>query len=157
MLMDDLDLEILCALQGGIPLVREPFSAIATHLGITQREVVKRLQRLREEKVIRKFGLFMWKSKIGVVANAMVVWTVPRERLQSVAEFFSGFKEVTHCYERRTTPEWDYNLYTMIHGAKRKAVRKFVEMLAAEARLDDYVTLFSVREFARRSTGAIRP
>lgn len=155
--MDNLDREILYALQDGIPLVREPFSAVAAHLGITQREVVERLQRLREEKVIRKFGLFLWKSKVGVVANAMVVWAVPFERLQGVAEFFSGFKEVSHCYERRTTPEWKYNLYTMIHGAKRKAVTEFVEMLSAETGLDEYEILFSVREFVRRSTGAIRP
>jgi len=157
MTMDNLDWEILYALQDGIPLVKEPFSSIAAHLGITQREVVERLQRLRKEKVIRKFGLFMWKSKIGIVANAMVIWVVPREHLQSVAEFFSGFKEVTHCYERRTTPEWKYNLYTVIHGAKRKAVTKFVEMLSAETGLDDYQILFSVREFVRRSTGATRP
>jgi len=157
MVMDNLDREILYASQDGIPLVKQPFFAIAAHLGITQREVVERLQRLREKKVIRKFGLFMWKNKIGVVANAMVVWAVPRERLESVAEFFSGFDEVTHCYERRTTPEWNYNLYTMIHGAKRKSVKGFVEMLSAEAGLDDYLILFSVREFVRRSTGAIRP
>ncbi|HXZ90874.1 MAG TPA: Lrp/AsnC family transcriptional regulator, partial [Candidatus Dormibacteraeota bacterium] len=79
--MDNVDLEILLALQDGILLVREPFSAIATHLGIEPEEVVERLKRLREQKVIRKFGLFVRKSKVGVVANAMVVWEVPNSRV----------------------------------------------------------------------------
>jgi DNA-binding Lrp family transcriptional regulator len=155
--MDNLDLEILFVLQDGIPLVREPFSAIAAHLGITPDEVVERLKRLREEKVIRKFGLFVWKSKLGVVANAMVVWAVPSNRVQDVAEFLSRFREVTHCYERRTTPKWRYNLYTMIHGVKRKIVSEFVKTLSDGVGVEDYTILFSVREFVRRSTGPIRP
>ena len=150
--MDDLDREILYAIQDGIPLIREPFSTIAGHLGLTPHEVVERLKRLREEKVIRKFGLFLWKNKVGVVANAMIVWSVPRERLRDVAEFFSRFEEVTHCYERRTTPKWRYNLYTMVHGTKRKTVEEFVRGLAKRAELEDYEILFSVREFVRRST-----
>jgi DNA-binding Lrp family transcriptional regulator len=156
-MMDNLDLEILLALQDGILLVREPFSAIATHLGIEPEEVVERLKRLREQKVIRKFGLFVRKSKVGVVANAMVVWEVPNSRVQEVAEFISKFREVTHCYERRTTPKWKYNIYTVIHGAERKTVTEFVKMLSDAVHVNDYLILFSVREFVRRSTGRIRP
>jgi len=155
--MDNLDLEILLALQDGIPLVREPFSAIATHLGIKPEEVIERLKRLREEKVIKKFGLFVRKSKVGVVANAMVVWAVPNNRVQDVAKFISKFREVTHCYERRTTPEWRYNLYTVIHGTKRETVTELVRMLSDSVHVDDYLILFSVREFVRRSTGRVGP
>jgi len=154
--MDNLDTEILFLLQDGIPLVREPFSAIAANLGITPEEVVERLKSLREEKIIRKFGLFVWKSKLGVVANALVVWAVPRNRVQDVAEFLSGFKEVTHCYERRTTPKWRYNLYTMIHGVKRKTVSEFVKTLSNRVGVEDYVILFSLKEFVRSSIGPPR-
>jgi len=155
--MDNVDLEILLALQDGIPLVREPFSAIAKHLGIKPDEVIKRLKRLREENVIRKFGLFIRKSKVGVVANAMVVWAVPSNRVQEVAEFISRFREVTHCYERRTTPKWRYNVYTVIHGAERKTVSEFVKTLSDTVGVEDYLILFSVREFVRRSTGRLSP
>jgi DNA-binding Lrp family transcriptional regulator len=155
--MDSLDLEILFALQDGIPLIQEPFSAIATHLGIGPDEIIERLKRLRDEKVIRKFGLFVRKSKVGVAANAMVVWVVPSNRVQKVAEFFSGFREVTHCYERRTTPKWKYNVYTVIHGVEPKTVREFVKRLSKAAEVEDYLILFSVKEFVRRSTGRLRP
>jgi DNA-binding Lrp family transcriptional regulator len=156
-MMDDLDFEILFAVQDGIPLVREPFAAIAAHLGITQDEVVERLNRLRDEKTIRKFGLFVWKRKLGVAANAMVVWAVPQERVQKAGESLSGFKEVTHCYERRTTPHWRYNLYTMVHGTKRKTVTEFVKKLSDTVGVKDYAILFSVKEFVRRSTRITRP
>ena len=155
--MDNLDLKILFALQDGIPLVREPFSAIATQLGIKPDEVIERLQRLREEKIIRKFGLFVRKSKVGVIANAMVVWAVPSNRVQEVAEFFSRFREVTHCYERRTAPNWRYNVYSVIHGVERNTVNEFVKTLSDTVKVKDYLILFSGREFVRRSTGRVGP
>jgi len=154
--MDDLDSQLLFAIQDGIPLVRDPFTAIAAHLGITPDEVIERLKRLRAENVIRKFGLFVWKTRLGVAANAMVVWAVPSNRVQEVAEFFSRFREVTHCYERRSTPKWRYNVYTMIHGVKRESVNKFVKALSVKVGVEDYSILFSTREFVRRSTGPIR-
>jgi DNA-binding Lrp family transcriptional regulator len=156
-MMDNLDLKILFALQDGIPLVREPFSAIATQLGIKPDEVIERLQRLREEKIIRKFGLFVRKSKVGVIANAMVVWAVPSNRVQEVAEFFSRFREVTHCYERRTAPNWRYNVYSVIHGVERNTVNEFVKTLSDTVKVKDYLILFSGREFVRRSTGRVGP
>ena len=153
--MDNVDLEILLALQDGVPLVREPFSAVATLLGIGPDEIIERLKKLREEKVIRKFGLFLRKNTVGVVANAMVVWVVSSNRIQEVAEYVSKFTEVTHCYERRTTLKWRYNLYMMIHGVERKAVSEFVKKLAKAVEVEDYLILFSIREFVRRSTGRV--
>ena len=153
--MDNIDFEILLALQDGIPLEREPYSTVATSLAITPDEVLERLKRLREEKVIRKFGLFLRKNTAGVVANAMVVWAVPSNRVQEVAEYLSKFREVTHCYERRTTAKWRYNVYTVIHGAERKIVSEFVNKLAKAVEIEDYLILFSVREFVRRSTGRV--
>jgi DNA-binding Lrp family transcriptional regulator len=154
--MDSLDVEILLALQDGIPLVKEPFTATAKHLGIKPDEVVERLRRLREQKVIRKFGLLLWKKKVGVTANAMVVWAVPSNRIQGIAEFISGFEQVTHCYGRRTVPRWRYNLYTVIHGFERRSVREFVKMLSEKVGVDDYLILFSVKEFIRRSSGRVK-
>ena len=153
-----MDIEILLALQDGIPLVREPFTAIAKHLGIKPDEVIERLQRLQEQNVIRKFGIFIWKRKVGIIANAMVVWAVPSNRTKEVAEVISSFKDVTHCYERRTVPNrWEYNLYTVIHGFKRRTVREFVKRLSKEVGVVDYLILFSVKEFVRRSSGRVRP
>jgi len=115
------------------------------------------LRTLRKERVIRKFGLFLWKSRLGLAANAMVVWKVPSNRVQDVGEFLSGFREVTHCYQRRTTRRWRYNLYTMIHGVDRTTLTDFVERLSDRVGVEDYTILFSVREFVRRSTRLTGP
>jgi DNA-binding Lrp family transcriptional regulator len=154
--LDELDSELLFTLKDGIPLTKEPFAAVATHLGVAPEEVIKRLKKLLAEKVIRKFGLFVWKRRLGISANALVVWRVPPSRVPRVAKFFSKSSQVTHCYERRTTPNWKYNVYTMIHGRNRESVNEFVKAMADETEVDDYLVLFSKREFVRRSIGLIR-
>jgi DNA-binding Lrp family transcriptional regulator len=155
--MDKLDTNILLALQDGIPIVKEPFAIIAENLGIEPDDVIERLKRLREKNVIRRFGVFIRNRKVGIVANAMVVWAVPNNRIQEVGEFISRFEEVTHCYQRRTIPnKWRYNLYTVIHGFKRKTVEEFVRKLSDAIEVKDYLILFSVREFVRRSSGRVR-
>lgn len=155
-MMDNVDLEILLALEDGIPLVNEPYTAIAKQLGLPPDEVIERLRRLRAEKVVRKIGVFIWKRKVGITANAMVVWAIPKVRLREAADFISRFKEVTHCYERRGIPsKWPYNLYTVIHGFKRKTVKEFVKKLSKEIEVEDYLILFSEKEFVRRSSGRL--
>lgn len=155
--MDNLDIDILLALQDGIPIVKEPFAVIAEHLGIEPDEVIERLKRLREEKIIRRFGVFIRNRKAGIIANAMVVWAVPSNRIQEVGKFICRFKEVTHCYQRRTIPDkWRYNLFTVIHGFNRKTVAEFVKKLSEAVGVKDYLILFSTREFVRRSSGRVR-
>jgi DNA-binding Lrp family transcriptional regulator len=155
--MDKLDTNILLALQDGIPIVKEPFAVIAGNLGIEPDDVIERLKRLREKNVIRRFGVFIRNRKVGIVANAMVVWAVPNNRIQEVGEFISRFEEVTHCYQRRTIPnKWRYNVYTVIHGFKRKTVEEFVRKLSDAIDVKDYLILFSVKEFVRRSSGRVR-
>lgn len=152
-----MDIDILLALQDGIPIVKEPFATVAQQLGIKPDEVTKRLRRLRKEKIIRKFGTFTWKRKAGIRANAMVVWAVPSNRIQEVADVILKFEQVTHCYARRPVPnKWRYTLYTVIHGFERRTVREFVKTLAEKVGVEDYAILFSVKEFARRSSGRLK-
>ncbi len=152
-----MDIDILLALQDGIPIVKEPFTAIAERLGIESGEVIERLKKLQGEKVIRRFGVFVRNRKVGIIANAMVVWAVPSHRIQEVGNFISKFKEVTHCYQRQTIlGKWKYNLYAVIHGFKRETVREFVRKLSEEVEIKDYLILFSTKEFIRRSSGRVR-
>ena len=41
---------------------------------------------------------------LGYVANAMIVWQVPEDRIESVGRIMAGFPEVTHCYQRPVVP-----------------------------------------------------
>ena len=81
----------------------------------------------------------------------MVAWKVPEERVEEVGRALAAKPFVTHCYLRRTYPDWPYNLYTMIHAETEEACRKLVEETARELSLSEYEILFTEKEIVRRT------
>lgn len=150
--MDKIDQAILHIMRDGIPLVEEPFLEVARKIGISQDEVISRLKLLIENRVIRRFGASINHRKIGVVANALVAWKVPQNRIEELGRLLSNYEEITHCYERRTIPgKWEYNLFTVIHGYNRESVKKNIKNLSESTGLNEYVIMFSTKQFKRSS------
>lgn len=55
-MLDVVDRKIVAATQAGLPLVREPYRAVAEKLGLDEAEVIARLSRLLGEGAIRRIG-----------------------------------------------------------------------------------------------------
>jgi len=147
--MDDLDLKLIKLTQDGIDLVPEPFKEIALELEIPEAEVIDRTRVLVESGVIRRFGASIGHRVLGIVANAMCAWNVPDDRVEEVGALMAGFGEVSHCYERVRRPEWDYNLYTMIHAHTREECERTAHDISRATGISDYTILFSEREFKK--------
>ncbi len=148
--LDPLDEDILRLMQDEIPLVSRPFKAVADKLGVTEEEVIERVKRMIDSGVVRRFSASIRHRKLGIKANPMIVWKVPEERVERIGKLFSSFDEVTHCYERATVPgKWEYNVYTMVHGYDTDSVEDIAKKLAEAAGIDDYMMLYSVKEYKK--------
>lgn len=147
-MLDVIDRKIVAATQAGLPLVREPYRAVAEKLGLDQAEVIARLTRLLEKGAIRRIGAIPNHYALGLTANGMSVWDVADEAVAEIGASIGALDEVTHCYQRpRHLPLWPYNLFAMVHGHTREEVRAKVERIARligpAARAHD--VLFSTR------------
>jgi DNA-binding Lrp family transcriptional regulator len=149
--MDSLDLEILKAVQDGIKLTERPYLALGDELGISEEEVIKRLKDLQEEGIVRRFAAAIGHRALGIVANAMIVWRVSAGRVEAAGEIFAAAEEVTHCYERATSPNWPYNLYTMVHSRSKEDCLRIADQLSQAAGVEDYRVLFSEKEYKKTS------
>ena len=147
------DYEILQVIQDGVPVTREPFKEAADKLGMTQEELVERVKVMNENGLIRRFSANINQRKLGVTANAVVVWNIPEEKMEAAVPVFLGRGEISHIYERRVYPgRWEYNLYTVVHDYDRESVEMFSKELADEVGVDDYQVLFSKRRFKGTSS-----
>ena len=147
------DRDILLAVQDGIPLVREPFAEASEALKISQENLVERLKGMREEGIIRRFAPNINQRKIGITANAVVIWRVPKKNISRVVETMLRYNEISHCYQRATIPgKWEYNLYTVVHDYDRKSVRQLMKRLSEETGVEDYQILYSRRQFKGTSS-----
>jgi DNA-binding Lrp family transcriptional regulator len=147
-MLDAIDRRIVAATQAGLPLVREPYRAIAEKLGLEEADVINRLKRLLGEGAIRRIGAIPNHYALGFTANGMSVWDVADDAVTGIGAKIGALDEVTHCYERpRHLPLWPYNLFAMVHGHTRDEVRAKVERIARligpAARAHD--VLFSTR------------
>ncbi|MGD6850824.1 MAG: Lrp/AsnC family transcriptional regulator [Candidatus Bathyarchaeia archaeon] len=144
--MDAVDRKLVFEAEKGLLLTAQPFDEIASKIGIPTQEVIERLKKLQESGVIRRFGVSLRPSSIGYCANALVAWKVPQSRVQEVGAYFAGFNDISHCYERETvTGLWDYNIYTVIHGADRGTVEELVKLLSSITSLTEYLIIYSKR------------
>ena len=150
-MIDELDKKIIGLLQKDLPLDPRPFNLMARKIGITEDEFVERVRSLIETGVIRRFGATLYHQEAGFSSNAMVAWIVPEDRIEDIGQAMSKFREVTHCYQRRTQKDWKYNLYTMIHGDSRDECREIARRLSLGTGIKDYVLLFSEKEFKKTS------
>ena len=148
--MDEIDRKLLVGMEKGIALTTEPFNEIALQLGITTKEVITRLTKLKDQSVIRRFGASIKPNNIGFSANALVAWKVPENRVQEIGDYLSKYQEISHCYERKTVDgRWDYNLYTVIHAREREVIQRMVEEVSEGIAINEYKILYSTRDLKR--------
>jgi len=130
--LDADDRRIIAATQAGLPLVAEPYQAIAAQLGLPGDEVLGRLQAMLASGVVRRIGAVPNHYKLGLRGNGMTVWDVPDEQLEALGARLGGIDFVSHCYQRpRHDGIWPYNLFAMVHGRDRAEVLAKTEHLAA--------------------------
>lgn len=131
-MLDVTDRRLIAATQGGLPLVREPYRALAGQLGLEEADVLARLQSLLERGAIRRIGAIPNHYALGFTANGMSVWDIANDAVAEVGARVGALDFVTHCYERpRHLPLWPYNLFAMVHGRTRDEVQAKVAELAA--------------------------
>jgi DNA-binding Lrp family transcriptional regulator len=128
---DAIDRQIVLVTQGGLPLVPAPYDQVAAEVGIPVDELLARLQRMLDSGRIRRIGAVPNHYAIGYTANGMSVWDIDDALTDAVGEFVGALDYVTHCYRRpRRLPEWPYNLFAMVHGRNRDAVRQQIDDIA---------------------------
>ena len=131
-LLDATDRQIIVATQAGLPLVAEPFAALARQLGLETDEVLQRVADMQACGIIRRIAAVPNHYALGYIANGMSVWNVSDEHITELGSLIGGLEYVSHCYQRpRHLPLWPYNLFAMVHGRSRDDVMARVDAIAA--------------------------
>jgi len=147
--------DLIAAIQGGLPLVKKPYQALAKQLNQTEKEVIESLKTLIQNGTIKRFGVIVRHHEVGYKANAMVVWDVPDDEVDQLGERLGNENCITLCYQRpRVKPRWPYNLFCMIHGRNRDEVMACIDRVRGKHGLisTPHEILFSGKRFKQRGT-----
>ena len=97
--LDAVDRQIIDRLQGDFPLCERPYAAAAERLGIAEDELLVRLQRLLDARVLTRFGPMVQIERMGG-AFVLAALRVPEERYDEVAGLVNALPQVAHNYRR---------------------------------------------------------
>ncbi|MBF0194118.1 MAG: Lrp/AsnC family transcriptional regulator [Magnetococcales bacterium] len=118
---------VITATQEGLPLTQCPYEDVANGLGITEAQLINHLTNMLERGWIRRIGVVPNHIKLGLKGNGMSVWNLPDDKIKTLGEKIGSLGYVSHCYKRpRNLPQWEYNLFVMVHGSDRSIVSKRV-------------------------------
>ena len=152
--LTDLDRRLLLSIQEGFPLSATPYRDIAAAIDADVSDVLAAIERLRSEGCIKRIGCVVNHITTGFDNNCMVVWNVPDDELDELGERVGELPYVTLCYHRPRRPDqdWDYNLFTMIHGRDADAVDEKIDELSTAYLPVDHDRLYSTATL--KQTGA---
>lgn len=125
--MDELDRRIVNELQGGFPLCSRPFAAAAEKLGMTEQDLISRLDALLAEKILTRFGPLFDAERLGG-AFSLCAMSVPAADLERVAALVNAHPEVAHNYERAHA----YNLWFVLAAATRPRIDALLREIERE-------------------------
>ena len=145
----ELDVAVIRALQGDMPVVPEPYAPAAAEIGITQAELLEQLESMRERKALRRVAAILFHRRAGFSANGMGVWNVPEERIMELAPRMAAFRGISHCYQRPTYADWRYSVFTMAHGRSKDECDAILDTIAEDTGIDERRTLYSSTEFKK--------
>ncbi|MGD1835803.1 MAG: Lrp/AsnC family transcriptional regulator [Nitrososphaeraceae archaeon] len=143
------DKQFIKELQKDIDIIKEPFKKEAKNLGISTQKLYSKAKEYEKLGIIRRFAAILRHRDAGFKANGMIVWKVPEAIIDDVGYKLASFPQVSHCYRRPTYPDWEFNLFSMIHTRSIEAAKEIAKEMSEIINIDNYRILFSSREFKK--------
>jgi siroheme decarboxylase len=131
--MDTVDRKILNLIQEAFPLTPRPFAEIGKETGITEKEALERVQRLKEDGYIRRIGPVLEPKKL-VYTSTLCGVHVKEEILLEAVKEINRHKGVTHNYER----DGKLNLWFTITAKSTEEIDTFISGLEEKFSLKIY-------------------
>lgn len=140
--MDSIDKKILNILQKEFPLEERPFQIVAEKFDISEDEALSRIQKLKDDGIIRRIGAVFDGTKLGRVSTLCAA-RVPQDNLDIFVDAVNVSKGVTHNYLRDN----EYNVWFTVNAANAHDLGSFLIDLKKQTGITDILDMRAVRTF----------
>ena len=131
--LDTVDRQIIAKLQGDFPLCARPYAEVAERLGITEDELLKRLERLLADKVLTRFGPMFQIERMGG-AFVLAALAAPEARYEEITELVNTLPQVAHNYRR----EHELNMWFVLATETQAGIAEAVACIERDTGLPVY-------------------
>jgi DNA-binding Lrp family transcriptional regulator len=148
---DQRDRDLLGALQGELPLVSTPFAVLGQLIDMSEKEVIKRTERLKREGIVKCISAQFDMHALGY-RSCLVAARVLPERIDDAAAVISAHPGVTQNYRRNN----DFNLWFTLAIApdSKIGLERTIDILGEEAECEAVRPLPTLKLFKSTSEGS---
>lgn len=140
--LDDIDKAIINRIQSEFPIASRPYLEVAKELGLTEKEVLDRVARLKKVGIIRRIGGNFVPGKLGFVSTLCAA-RVPPDKIEHFAAIVNRYPGVTHNYLRDNS----YNVWFTFISPSMDEIEANLKEIAAESGVSDILNLPATKVF----------
>ena len=131
--LSTVDRKILAKLQGDFPICERPYAEAAEQIGISEDELLQRLQQLLADKVLTRFGPMFQIEEMGG-AFVLAALAAPEERYDEVTALVNDLPEVAHNYCR----EHALNMWFVLATETKDGIAEAIARIERDTGLSVY-------------------
>ena len=146
MQLDDTDRLILNRIQSSFPITSRPYREIAEEIGLTEKEVIERIARMKENDIIRRIGGNFVPEKVGFVSTLCAA-RVPQEMIEVFAETVNRFHGVTHNYQR----DHEFNVWFTFIAPSMEEIEANLRQISEKTGVTEILNLPATKVFKIRA------
>lgn len=127
------DRQIIDSLQGDFPICEQPYAEVAGRLGISEDQLLQRLEQLLADKVLTRFGPMYQIERMGG-AFVLAALAVPENRYDEVTALVNALPQVAHNYRR----EHELNMWFVLATETQSGIAEAVARIEQDTGLPVY-------------------
>lgn len=134
--LDRIDRAILNEIQSHFPLKARPYREVSERLGLKEKEVISRVERMSRGGIIRRIGANFNSRKLGFTSTLCAA-RVPLDKLPGFIEEVNRYAGVTHNYER----EGDYNIWFTFIAESQEIIESALKTIKRRTGIKELISL----------------
>ncbi len=140
--LDEKDRSILNEIQRNFPVTHRPFLALGRKIKLREKEVMERVQRLKDVGIIRRIGASFSARAVGF-RSTLCAARVPQDSIEQFVAVVNTYPGVTHNYER----EGDYNIWFTLIAPSDKKISQILAEISCKTGVKDILNLPALKTF----------
>ncbi len=140
--IDNINKTLLNAIQIDFPIDSYPFQIIAKKLGLTEDEVINRLQQMKKDMLIRRIGGNFSPDKLGYYSTLCAA-RVPEDKIDFFTKTVNSYSGVTHNYQR----DHEFNIWFTFIAPSVEIIEKSLKAISEITRVNPILNLPATKVF----------
>jgi siroheme decarboxylase len=140
--LDPTDRFILKEIQRNFPVTSRPFLALSRKLKLKEKEIITRVERMKEQGVIRRIGASFNARAVGF-HSTLCAAKVPLAKIDEFVNVVNQYPGVTHNYER----DGEYNIWFTLIASSRRKIKQILAEISSKTGVKDILNLPALKTF----------